>query len=249
MLIEQSAYANRWRAVSPAAKGSFALGGLLAAFVANTPAAAAGIALVMVATTLLGARVSPWLYLRVAVPATAFLAVSSLSLMFSINLDASGGGPQWQFAPDAVSRIATVASRSLASLAALLFLVLTTPLRDLIALLRQLRVPEVILDLMVLCYRMLFVLSEAMHDMLTAQAARLGHASARRSLHSLGLLAANLMVQVWQRAQALATAALARNGCGSLRFLSPAFAHARRDTLIAAVASLALIALAGSLDR
>ena len=197
MLIEQSAYANRWRAVSPAAKGGFALGGLLAAFVANTPTAAAGIALVVVATTLLGARVSPWLYLRVAAPATAFLAVSSLSLMFSISLDASGG-PQWQFAPDAVSRIATVASRSLASLAALLFLVLTTPLRD---------------------------------------------------LHSLGLLAANLVVQVWQRAQALATAALARNGCGSLRFLSPAFAHARRDTLIAAAASLALIALAGSLDR
>jgi cobalt/nickel transport system permease protein len=248
VLIEQSAYANRWHRVSPAAKGGFALGGLLAAFVANTPAAAVGIAVILVATTLFGARVSPWLYLRVAAPATAFLAASSLSLMFSVNLDTSGS-LQWQFAPDAVARIATVASRSLASLAALLFLVLTTPLRDLIVLLRQLRVPEVILDLMVLCYRMLFVLSEAMHDMITAQAARLGHATARRSLHSLGLLAANLVVQVWQRAQALATAALARNGCGSLRFLSPVFAHARRDTLIAAVASLALIALAGSLDR
>lgn len=248
MLIEQSAYANHWRNVSPAAKGSFALAGLLAAFVANTPATAAGIALTLVATTLIGARVSPWLYLRVATPATAFLAASSLSLMFSVNLDASGA-LQWQFAPDAVSRVATVASRSLASLSALLFLVLTTPLRDLIVLLRHLHVPEVILDLMVLCYRMLFVLSEAMHDMVTAQSARLGYATSRRSLHSLGLLAANLVVQVWRRAQALATAALARNGCGSLRFLSPAFAHARRDTVIASVAGLALIVFAGHLDR
>ena len=102
---------------------------------------------------------------------------------------------------------------------------------------------------MVLCYRMLFVLSEAMHDTITAQSARLGYATTRRSLHSLGLLAANLAVQVWQRAQGLATAALARNGGGSLRFLSPGFAHARRDTCIAAIAGVALIALAGSLGR
>jgi cobalt/nickel transport system permease protein len=248
VLIEQSAYANRWREVAPAAKGCFALGGLVAAFVAGTPAATAGIALVLMAVTLLGARVSPWLYLRVAVPAAAFLAISSLSLMFSVNIDAQDGF-RWQFAPDAMPRIATVASRSLASLAALLLLVLTTPLRDLISLLRRLRVPEVILDLMVLCYRMLFVLSEAMHDTITAQSARLGYATTRRSLHSLGLLAANLAVQVWQRAQGLATAALARNGGGSLRFLSPGFAHARRDTCIAAIAGVALIALAGSLGR
>ena len=40
MLIEQSAYANRWRPVSPAAKGVFALAGFVAAFAARTPTAA-----------------------------------------------------------------------------------------------------------------------------------------------------------------------------------------------------------------
>ena len=47
MLIEQAAYGNRWRRVSPAAKASLALAGLLAAFVAATPAAAAGVALLL----------------------------------------------------------------------------------------------------------------------------------------------------------------------------------------------------------
>ena len=51
--------------------------------------------------------------------------------------------------------MAALSARSLAALAALLGLVLTTPLPDLLGLLRRLRRPDVLLDLMVLCYRML----------------------------------------------------------------------------------------------
>ena len=46
-----------------------------------------------------------------------------------------------------------------------LFLVLTTPLIDLIAMLRRLKTPEALLEIMVLSYRMLFVFSEAVHDL------------------------------------------------------------------------------------
>ena len=101
-------------------------------------------------------------------------------------------------------------TRSLAALAALLGLVLTTPLPALLGLLRRLRCPDVLLDLMVLCYRMLFVFSAAMNDIATAQRARLGYTSAGLARRSLGLLAANLTVQVWQRARSLHQAALAR---------------------------------------
>ena len=55
MLIEQSAYANRWRKVTPAAKGFFALSGFVAAFAASTPAAALLVAVVVAATTIAGA--------------------------------------------------------------------------------------------------------------------------------------------------------------------------------------------------
>lgn len=246
MLIEQAAYGNRWRRVSPAAKGSLALAGLLAAFVAATPATAAFVALLLALTTVLGARVAAGVYLRVAAPAVGFLALGSLSLLVAVGTD-TAGHLSWELAPDAGPRIATVAGRSLASLTALLLLVLTTPLPDLIGLLRYLRVPEVLLDLMVLCYRMLFVLAAAVRDTLTAQSARLGYASLRHGWRSLGLLVANLTVQIWQRAQALHRAALARNGGGPLRFLSPGFANAGRDTLLAAVAGTALILLAAGL--
>jgi cobalt/nickel transport system permease protein len=243
VLIEQSAYANRWRRVAPAAKALFALAGFVAAFAARTPSAAGTVALVLAGATLAGARVPLTRYLRVAAPALAFLALSCVSLAFSLDLSGGDATTLALAAPDNARRIGEVGARSLGALAALLFLVLTTPLIDLIALLRRLRVPEILLEIMVLCYRMLFVFSEAVHDTLTAQAARLGYASNRLALRSLGGLAANLTLQVWQRAHDLHVAAQARNNDGPLRFLEPEFTHAARHTAIAGLAGAALIAL------
>lgn len=242
MLIEQSAYANRWRQVSPAAKGLFAASGFVAAFAANSPLTAAIVTGLLLTVTLLGASIAPGRYLRVAAPALCFLALGSLSLAFS--LDVSDGAAQLQMAPGGRHKLAEVGTRSLGALAALLFLVLTTPLIDLITLLRRLKTPELLLEIMVLCYRMLFVFSAAVHETLTAQSARLGYATPRLAMRSLSGLAANLTLQVWQRAHALHVAAEARNNDGPLRFLEPTFAHRRRDCSIAALAGGGLIALA-----
>ena len=241
MLIEQSAYANRWRGVSPAAKALFALCGFFAAPVPQNAAAIAG---VLVATTLLGAGVLADRYLRVAAPALLFLGTSCLSLAFSLSMGSESGGLSVQWAPTGANKIAEVGARSLAALAGLLFLVLTTPLIDLISLLRRLRVPEILLELMVLCYRMLFVFSEAMHDTMTAQSARLGYSATRLALRSLGQMAANLTLQIWQRAHGLHVAAQARNNDGPLRFIEPTFARERRELAFAALGGGTLILMA-----
>ena len=247
MLIEQAAYANRWRHVAPAAKGVFALAGFIAAFAAATPRAALAVAALICLVTLVGARVAAGRYLRVAAPALIFLAISCLSLAFSVNV----GGPTSAFdlTPGGWQKVAEVGARSLGALSALLFLVLTTPLIDLIALLRALRMPEILLEIMVLCYRMLFVFSEAVHDTLTAQSARLGYSTNRLALRSLGGLAANLTLQVWQRAGDLHVAAQSRNNDGPLRFIEPTSTNGRRDVLLASVAGSALVVLALLLGR
>ena len=241
MLIEQSAYANRWRRVSPSAKGLFALCGLAAAFAAATPAVAAGVAALLVAVTVLGAGVAPGWLARVAAPAFAFLLIGSLSLLVSPGFDVAGEGFRLHWLPEGPMPVLRLVARSAAALAALLFLVMTTPLIDLIALMRRLKVPEVLLELMVVCYRMLFVFSEALRDTLTAQSARLGYAAPRLALRSLGQLTAGLTMQVWSRARDLHVAAQSRNNDGLLRFLEPSFAKAGRDLSVAAIAGAALI--------
>ncbi len=237
MLIETASYANRWRRVSPGAKAGFAMAGLLAAFLADSAQAALLLALLFALLTCLGARVPVWLWLRVAVLPLGFLALGGLTLAFSWAPDSG-----WHWAPDAGGRIPGLLGRSLASLSVLLFLVLSTPLPDLLGLLRRLRCPEVLLDLMVVAYRMLSVLGAVGRDMRRSQEARLGYASPRRSLRSLGLLLANLVLEVWFRARGLQLAAAARNGEGGLRFLPPDFTHARRDGGLALLAGCCLLA-------
>jgi cobalt/nickel transport system permease protein len=77
-----------------------------------------------------------------------------------------------------------------------------------------------------------------------AQSARLGYATVRLSMRSLGGLVANITVQVWQRSQSLHVAAMARNNDGPLRFLEQTYPSSTRDICIAVSGGSALIALA-----
>ena len=247
MLIEQSAYTNRWRRVSPAAKGTFSLCGMIAAYAAAAPTTACGVAAILCAVTVLGAGIPPVRYLRVAAPALLFLTVSALSLAVSLKIGATVGDLSLHLARTELGRVAHVCGRSLGGLAALLFLALTTPLSDIISLLRRCKLPDTLLDLMTLCYRTLFVLSETVYETITAQSARMGHATITLSLRSLGGMVANLSVQVWQRSQALHLAALARNNDGALRFLEPDYPDSPRAISLAVISGLTLIILAVSL--
>jgi len=243
MLIEQSAYTNRWRRISPAAKGAFSLCGMVAAYAAATPVSACGVATVLGAVTVLGAGIPPERYLRVAAPALFFLAVSTLSLAVSLKIGATPSDLSLQLARTELPRVAQASGRSLGGLAALLFLALTTPLIDIIALLRRLRAPEILLDIMILCYRTLFVFSEAVRDTIRAQSARLGYAGMRLSLRSLGGLVANITIQIWQRSHALHLAAMARNNDGPLRFLEQTHPKSAQEMCVALGCGTVLIAL------
>jgi len=243
VLTEQSAYSNRWRRVSPVAKGCFSLCGIIAAFAANTPQATLLITTVMATAVILGAGVPAFRYLRIAAPPLLFLLASGLSLLISLDFGNQTTGVSRDLAASQIPRILQVCSRSLACLSALLFLALTTPLSDIISLLRRCRIPETLLDLMTLCYRTLFVLSEAVHDTMTAQSARLGYTSLTVSMRSLGSLISNLIVQVGQRSLALHSAAQARNNDGALRFLENSYANSRLSISIAIISGGAMVAL------
>ena len=200
------------------------------------------VAALIAVVTLAGANIPFGRYLRIALPPLGFLLLGCLSLAYSLDFAAGNFVVRWL--PKGWTPPLQLAARSLGALAAMLFLALTTPMIDLIALLRRLKIPEVLLEIMVLCYRMLFVFSEAVRDTRTAQAARLGYATPRLALRSLGSLTANLTVQIWQRAHALHVAAQSRNNDGALRFLEPEYANAHRDLWFAGIGGAGLIAVA-----
>jgi len=237
--IDTAAHASRWRDVAASAKALFALGGTVAAWTAHHPATLGLLLAVLVLAALLGARVPLRTYLAAALAPCGFLLLSCLAMLFTLD---PSGAPSWSGAP--LPDVARTALRALAVLAALLGLVLTTPLPDLLALLRRLRVPELLLDLMALCYRMLFVLRQAWDEGATAQRARLGYGGWAQAWRSTGLLAGQMAVQVWQRAGALQAAADARCYDGRLRFLPSSVPHSSRHLRIALLGAAVLMAVA-----
>lgn len=240
MRIEAAAYASRWQCVAPAAKALFAAAGMAAAWIALRPGTLAALAGMTMLVALCGARVPPRIYAAVLFAPLGFLLLSCLTMLVTPGMNGA-----WHFTRALLPTVERTALRSLAMLAALLGLVLTTPLPDLLSLLRRLRTPELLLDLMALCYRMLFVLRQAWDEGVIAQSARLGYRGWRQAWRSTGLLAGQMAVQVWQRAAALQMAADARGYQGTLRFLPAEFVHAHRDTAWAALggALLAVVAL------
>lgn len=240
MHIERFSHQSPWRHVAPSAKGIFTLSGLSAAFLAGTPSTAAAVALVFALLTLTVARLEWRSYLLILAPGLFFLALSAFSIALSLSWGNSWRDVSFSFPAEQLTHAALVCTRSLASLCTLLFLALTTPIGDLMALLRRLHTPELLIDIMVLGYRSLFVFAQVVSATRTAQVARLGYITAHRSLHSLGALIAHTTLQLWQRAGQLHIAAQARSGGGALRFADQAFPHAGRDGLIALLAGASL---------
>ncbi len=241
MTLERLAYASPWRCIAPSAKALFCACAMTAAWLTASPRAAGSLALVMGVITVAAAR-TPWRhYLRVLRAPLGFLALSCLTMLVTVTPD-DHGLAGWRLAPELVPQVMMTVARAAALCTALLLLVLTTPLGDLLGLMRRLRVPTLLLDLMALAYRMQTVLGEVWSDSITAQRARLGYDGRRQAFRSLAALISNMALQVWARASALQAAADARNDTGELRFLTPQFEKSSRHHLVAMLAGLGLVA-------
>lgn len=95
-----------------------------------------------------------------------------------------------------------VISRALGAVSCLYFLSLSTPLPEVIAALRRVRVPSAVTDLAILIYRYIFIMLSAYHNMKNSAASRLGYGSFRRSLRTTGLIYGNLLSKSFRRANA-----------------------------------------------
>jgi cobalt/nickel transport system permease protein len=248
ILTEQQAYANRWRSISAEAKAAFAALAFVAAFVA-TPFVAVALALVMAALTVAGARVRADAYAKAASVPWSFVALSAVTLAVSVRV--GGGGFPVQLAIDSaqVSKAVAVVARSIAALSAMLFLAMTTPMTDLIALARRMRVPATLVEIMVVSYRSMSVLSDALADMRRAQSARLCYSSFAGTLRSMGAAVALLAVETWRRSIVMHQASLARGGGAELRFLEPERGSVVRELAVACGSGAVLVALAAVLGR
>lgn len=249
LAIDDAAWTSRWRTRSTGEKALLA-GGLLTLAVAGPQPAAgvcAGVSALVAA--LGGARVDPRLLLRAARGPALFVLVGLVGVVVSLGTaDASAvwqWGPLWVAEPS-LQRGLEVAARSLGSVAALLLLTTTTPVPAVLDGLRRLRVPEVMVDIAGVVYRLLFLLLDTQSAVRESQAARLGYADRRAAYRSFGVLGAAVLVRALERARRLEDGLTGRGYDGSLAVVSPT-APVRRVFVGLTVALLAVLTLASAL--
>ena len=251
-IIDQYAYSNRIRRIDPAHKAGLAFTVLLLCLLLNEP--------------LVGLLAVGWMYLlavrlaglsartfgRVLLGEATFLVLATIGVVLSISLTdprpispwAVSLGPLWlSGSPASLYLGASLVLRALGAASAMNFLALTTPLVDIVELLRRWRIPEEIIDIMTVIYRFIFVLLESLERMRMAQESRLGYnTSYFRAMNSAALLGSRLFIDAFQRSRRLQIALDSRGFGGSLRVLPSTYETDRRILWagIAVAASLVL---------
>jgi cobalt/nickel transport system permease protein len=240
--IDRIAYSNGLTGRSAAEKTALALGMLVAAMALPPWPGGLVVLAVMLIATLGVARIPARTYFKLAWAPLTFLIVGVAPLLVSI-----GFGGSWlislSWAPGGAELALRVTLRSLAALSCLFFLSMTTPVPQVLRVLRRLRVPPVLTEVSLLIYRDIWVFVDTVRSIRAAQSARLGYRDLRTSYRSLGMLVATLFGQALQRARTMENGLHARNWQGEIKVLDEgAAATALGFTVVAAVLLLTVVA-------
>ena len=133
-----------------------------------------------------------------------FLCIASLALLFEVSAEATGilnlniFGFWFNVTAHTQAQTALIVCRALGAVSCLLLLGLTTPMPDIIGILRRLRCPDIVIDLMYLIYRYIFILLSLHHQMHAAAKSRLGFRDYRTSLRSTGSIYSKLLARSYQ---------------------------------------------------
>lgn len=225
IIIDKLAYSSKLRYKSPMLKTVFAVGTLLICVFSHMLSVSAAVLILMAALTMVFSRVSLGRYVKLMGIPFGFLILSTLSIVMNISDTPSGF-----FAAAVGSKylVATYTSLTegirlvmvaLASVSCLYFLTLTTPVIDILAVLRTLRCPKLIVELMMLIYRYIFVVLDMASAIKTSQNCRLGNKDFVTELRSMGQMFTVLLIRSMNRSSSLFDAMESRCYNGELLVL------------------------------
>ena len=236
--IDQYAYTSPFSGVHPGEKILLAIMTMLVVLGLDSALVSSLVLLVMTALILLPGRVPCRIYLRLLFIPLVFLLVGCLSVAVLIQSEPSGlivslrAGAYWI----GVSGLSLYSSlvlllRCLACLACMYFLALTTPVIQIVYVLRRIKLPPAFVEVMGLIYYAIFDFLATAGEMCLAQNSRCGYNSFAASMRSLSTLAFNLFIKFLHRSNQSYDALLARGFTGSLQVLEESFSWQNRNII------------------
>ncbi|GLY32729.1 cobalt ECF transporter T component CbiQ [Kineosporia sp. NBRC 101731] len=239
--IDVAAWASPWRRYSPGDKVLLSLGLVISALVLPTWPASVLVTVTALGLVLGPGRVPGRLLVRAARGPAAFILLGTVTIAVTWRTDGFGPTVTGESLDAAVQTLAHAVSGT----SAVMLLAATTPMTDLLAWARRRGVPEAIVDIAGLVYRLLFVLLESAGAVRAAQTARLGYTSRRATLRSASMLAAATLTRAFDRARRLENGLAGRGFEGVMRTLADQQPSSRPfvATTLAGLTALAAVSL------
>lgn len=202
LLIDKYAYTNNLRDFSPNAKVLIGIGGILFSRILNNYYFDFLTIICMVALVIFAAKVPCKNYFKMLLIPASFLIISIVTIIFTFNdLDylwhINIGRWTLGFTSPSLKKGLKLFTTVLASLTSMYFIILTTPIIDLIRALNKIKCPKLLIELMVLIYRSIFMFIEEANNIYLAQTMRFGYENNKTSLKSISLLIRNLLTRMF----------------------------------------------------
>lgn len=212
--LDDAAWTSPWRSRATGDKALLSLGLVLTALLAPPAPGGVLVAVASIALVVGPARVPARLLAGALAAPAVFVLIGALSVAVAVGDPVADAWWSWgplSLGAGSVSRAGALVVHGIAGAAAVMVLATTTPMVDLITSGRALRIPDAVLEVAALIYRLVFVLLETATTVREAQRARLGgRASARRgraglaaTFEAAGAQAATVLLRSWDRAHRL----------------------------------------------
>jgi cobalt/nickel transport system permease protein len=215
-LLENIAQQNALREINPYVKLMVGFGAIILALISTSFVTPLFLAVTLSVILLLVARIEARLYIHILKAPLVFAMVSVAAILFITG----GGEVFWNWQPtsflsfsitsQSVNESLLVFCRVLGGMSALFFISLTTPMTELFIVMRQCRIPSVIIELAMFIYRSIFLLMDQVDQIRNAQLMRLGYSSPKEAISSFGNLCGSVFIASWDAGEDLIRAMDAR---------------------------------------
>jgi len=248
--IDRYAYNNGLSASHPAEKFAFSIITLVICLCASDIITSLAVILTMAGVVVICAGIPVGFYLKLMIIPMSFLVIGVITVAVSVG--GTGADFLYSFTMGAYTLGVTAGSlilagnlflKSLSAVSCLYFLSLTTPMVEIIMVLKRLRVPTVIIELMSLIYRFIFVLMDTAGQMYTAQTSRLGYSTLPAGYSSISQLVTNLFVKAYRQADSLSVTLMSRCYEGHLSVLEQDYNVSKKNIVFIGAVDMAFIML------
>ncbi|OGI03268.1 MAG: cobalt ECF transporter T component CbiQ [Candidatus Melainabacteria bacterium GWF2_37_15] len=236
--IDKCAYSNNLINVHPMEKFIFVMVTIIVCLSSNSIITPILILLTVSSLTILKAGVPAKFYFKLMLIPFGFLFLGVITILIEIHTEPA---LSFSITQQSIETASKLFFRALGSASCLYFFSLTTPLVDFTSVLKKLKLPDILIELISLIYRLIFILVYIAGRIHTAQSSRLGYSSLKNQFRSLSQLVSSMFILSYKKANDLFISLESRCYNGNLNILEKQYCFSAKNIVFIIVIELFFI--------